>query len=85
MSMSKYVTQDEYFAAIRKGISEKAVVQYTPTALPIIVGEGASVVVYDHPSVELNYAPFVHTTRVVSYDEATGEFETRNTKYVLKK
>ena len=84
MSMSKYATREEYFAAILKGIPEKAVVQYTPTAIPVEVGRRAYVVSYDHPSAECNAAPFMHTTQVVSYDEGSGSFETLNTKYVLK-
>ena len=85
ISPLSYKDHAAYVAAIKAGIPEKAVVQYTPTMIPVEVGQSASVVTYDHPSAECNAAPFVRTTRVVSYDEGTGEFETRNSKYVLKK
>jgi hypothetical protein len=66
-------------------MADKPIVQYTPTTIPIIVGERASVKTYDHPREELNRAPWVSTSQVLEYDEGSGEFQTLNTVYVLKK
>jgi hypothetical protein len=81
----KFYTPHEYYTALSEESYEKPVVYYTPTALPVVIGERAHVVTYNHPFEMLNYAPFVMTTEVQTYDEETGSFETRNTKYVLKK
>jgi len=63
----------------------KPLVQYTPFDPTIEVGKRAMVVTYNHPDIE-NVTPgqVVFTTRVVTYDEATGTFETANTRYILK-
>ena len=60
----------------------------TTTAKPVVyykslmyckVGEAALVFPTDHPKRSNTQA--VRTSNVVSYDQATGEFETRNTRY----
>lgn len=47
----------------------------------IVVGRRADVFAIDHP---LLGCQWVNTSTVMIYDEETGNFETRNTKYVLK-
>lgn len=64
----------------------KPTVEYTPTAMKeIVVGESAYIHVHGHPAEYLDDAPYTITSAVVSYDEVTGDLETRNTLYVLKK
>jgi len=63
----------------------KPVVHYTFAREPIKVGGRAWLgPVFDHHDQYLvpAGAPYVTTSRVVSYDEATGNFETMNTRYV---
>ncbi len=48
----------------------------------IKVGQGAAVYPTDHPSALVSNMRICHTTKVLWYDETTGEFETENTKYV---
>lgn len=47
----------------------------------IKVGQSALVVPVDHPSPNVSNEDIVHTSTVISYDEQTGEFETKNTIY----
>jgi len=83
--MHSFNTPFEYYTALLEEDYPKPTVEYTPTALPIVVGEHAHVVTYNHPFGQLNDAPWVMTTPVQSYDEETGTFTTRNSIYVLKK
>ena len=79
-----YNNRDEYFKALQEP-REKPVVKYKPIPnCPIVVGYKASVVVSDHPAAYLNAEEWVSTSTVVSYDEATGVFETMNTIYKLE-
>jgi hypothetical protein len=48
----------------------------------INVGQGASVYPVDHPSAFVSNMRICHTSTVLWYDETTGEFETKYTKYV---
>jgi hypothetical protein len=48
----------------------------------INVGQSASVYPVDHPSALVSNMRICHTSKVLWYDETTGEFETENTKYV---
>lgn len=78
---------NEYFDELRNNKSrEKPVVEYLPAGdFPILVDERAYIFTYGHPATYLDKAPYVITSPVVSYDKNTGNFETLNTKYVLKK
>lgn len=58
---------------------QKPTVRYSPFGAFIVVGTSAYVVALDHPS--WGHSP-VTTSTVQSYDKATGEFETLNTRYV---
>lgn len=63
----------------------KPVVQYVVTPFTRIVeGEGAFVQPIDHPDT-YNVTNGLHafTSEVLSYDTNTGEFETKNSRYVL--
>lgn len=61
----------------------KPIVHYKGLAFHIAVGRSATVFPVDHYNQELvSNTTFVHTSRVVSYDQKTGEFETQNTRYV---
>lgn len=67
--------------------NEKPVVQYRVSPYTrIIVGDSAFVIPVDHPDTE-NVVNGVGalTSEVISYDTETGEFETKNTKYVIEK
>jgi hypothetical protein len=48
------------------------------------VGRKATVLAHDHPNTNIPPFSVVDTSTIVSFDEATGNFETQNTKYVLK-
>jgi hypothetical protein len=82
---NQYSSPYDYYKAISEHDYEKPIVEYIPTALDIIVGERAYVKTVNHPFSDLNKAPFVMTTMVESYDVETGSFETKNSRYVLKK
>lgn len=75
----------EYFDAIQEANQEKPVVHYLKIMAmgDPVVGQRYNVVTLDHPASYLNEAPYVHTSTVVSVDEATGNFQTLNTNYVL--
>lgn len=62
----------------------KPVVKYR-VFLPghIVVGSRAIVFAIDHYNPMIPPNELVNTSTVQTYDEATGEFETLNTKYVL--
>ena len=58
----------------------KKVVHYVKYGLSsIIEGHSAVVLAIDHP--DFQEQTFVRTSRVIKYDELTGEFETLNTIY----
>lgn len=78
---------NEYFNELQNNPNrEKPVVEYTPARMSgIVVGYSAHVHTFGHPASYLDNAHYVTTSGVVSYDEETGNFETLNTKYVLKK
>lgn len=60
----------------------KKVVRYTSAAY-IKVGASALVTSGDHPDIGIVGELYgLHTSRVISYDETTGIFETLNTVYV---
>jgi len=63
----------------------KLLVQYDPLKNVFIkVGERAVICPIDHQSRYVcNYLPVI-TTKVISYDVVTGEFETMNTRYIPK-
>lgn len=63
----------------------KPVVRYREIAPGhVFVGLSATVIPLDHPNPYglVTNNEIVHTSRVISYDKATGDFETMNTKYV---
>lgn len=61
----------------------KPTVRYTPSQMDYInVGQGACVFPVDHPSDLVTNQRVCHTSTVLWYDNITGEFETKNTKYV---
>lgn len=66
---------------------KKPVVQYRVTPFQhIVVGDGAVVVPVDHPDTErVTNGLAALTSEVLAYDPETGEFETKNTKYVVEK
>lgn len=78
---------NEYFDELQNNPNrEKPVVEYTPAGITTIeVGRAAYIHVFGHPAAYLDKAHYVITSAVVSYNENTGDLETRNTKYVLKK
>lgn len=78
---------NEYFDELQNNPDrEKPVVKYTPSGMKeIIVGSSAYIHTHGHPATYLDNAHYVITSKVLSYDETTGSFETLNTKYVLKK
>lgn len=78
---------DEYFTELQNNPNrEKPVVEYVSSGMNNIeVGRAAYIHVFGHPAAYLDKAHYVITSAVVSYDEVTGDLETRNTKYVLKK
>ena len=82
-----FQNETEYFdELIKNPTREKPVVEYLPVGdFPILVDERVHIITYGHPAAYLDKAPYVITSPVVSYDEETGDFETRNTKYILKK
>ena len=82
-----FQSQNEYFTELLNNPKrEKPVVEYLPAGIgEILVGQRAKIFTYGHPAAYLDDAPWVNTSAVVSYDEATGDLETRNTLYVLKK
>ena len=67
----------------------KPTVTYKPLG-KIVVGESASVIPFNNPGNSYDCDPFlritngepIFTSTVVSYDKATGRFETLNTIYV---
>ena len=62
--------------------SVKPVVQYLKNKSQFIcVGFGATVQPIDHPSELVSNTSWIVTSKVISYDIKTGEFETLNTKY----
>lgn len=78
---------NEYFDELIKNPNrEKPVVEYTLARMgEIRVGYSAHIHTFGHPAAYLDKAHYVITSAVVSYDEESGDLETRNTKYVLKK
>lgn len=86
MSLSKFATQEEYFASLMAGkppkSEDKPVVHFRPLehADFRVVGGFAHVIPVDHPSIQLNGR--VVTTSYIVAVNADGSFETRNTKYV---
>ena len=78
---------NEYFEELQNNPNrEKPVAEYTLARMSEIrVGYSAYIHVFGHPAAYLDKANYVITSAVVSYDENTGDLETRNTKYVLKK
>ena len=66
--------------------SDKPVVKYREVIPGMIhIGLRATIIPLDHPNpngIVFN-GEVAHTSRVLSYDKATGEFETMNTRYVL--
>lgn len=78
---------NEYFEELQNNPNrEKPVVEYIPARMSgIRVGCSASIHTFGHPAAYLDNAHYVNTSEVLSYDDETGNFETRNTKYVLKK
>lgn len=78
---------NEYFDELIKNPNrEKPVVEYVLARMnKVEVGYPAYIHVFGHPAAYLDKAHYVITSAVVSYDENTGDFETQNTKYVLKK
>lgn len=78
-----YKNQEEYFAAIQEPRA-KPIVNYHSIG-KIVKGQRAAVSTVDHPAGYLNESGIVWTSAVLSYDEATGDFETRNTFYKLVK
>lgn len=62
----------------------KPIVHYNQSFKAIVVGEAAMVQPIDHYATDRvsNTKP-VFTSKVVSYDKSSGEFETMNTKYVF--
>lgn len=77
---------NEYFEELQNNPNrEKPVVEYVPSGMTTIeVGCAAYIHVFGHPAAYLDKANYVITSAVVSYDEETGNFETINTKYVLR-
>jgi hypothetical protein len=65
-------------------MSSKPVVRYE-TLVTCEVGHCAYVYPVDHPSELVSNTELVMTSAVVSFDPATGEFETRNSCYVPSK
>lgn len=66
-------------------LAAKPTVRYRDLGVPISVGRSAIVQPVDHPNhleghLVSNAKP-VKTSAVISYDEKTGVFETRNTVY----
>lgn len=74
-------------AEVAKNEDGKKVVQYVVTPYTyIVVGESAVVVPVDHPDTEAVVNGMTAlTSEVVSYNTDTGEFETKNTRYVVAK
>lgn len=66
--------------------ANKQTVKYQPIeGQRIAVGLRANVFTPNDPRPHLRGASWVHTTEVLEYDELTGAFETKNTKYILDK
>jgi len=64
-------------------MSEKQVVSYRPTMADVIqVGNSAWINPIDHPSEYVSNKSLARTSKVISFDEKTGVFETQNTVYV---
>lgn len=82
-----FQNSDEYFDELRNNKNrEKPVVEYVLARMnKVEVGYPAYIHVFGHPAAYLDKAHYVITSAVVSYDEESGDLETRNTKYVLKK
>lgn len=59
----------------------KPVVHYTTRWNNFEIGKSVTITTVDHPAGYLNQFPVVYTSAVVTFDEETGEFETRNTLY----
>ena len=78
---------NEYFDELQNNPNrEKPVVEYVLARMnKVEVGYPAYIHVFGHPAAYLDNAHYVITSKVLSYDETTGSFETINTKYVLKK
>lgn len=62
----------------------KPTVRYRTVLSEIVIGGRVLVVTIDHPSSLVSNGHPVFTTPVVSYDPATGAFETKNTKYIYE-
>lgn len=63
----------------------KAIATYNAEISSVIrVGAGALVFPLSHVDSEVSLASYVYTSPVVSYDEASGTFETLNTIYYAK-
>ena len=64
------------------GLPAKKTVYYAPTdGDGIVVGARALVLAPDHPCHVPSAGSWVLTSRVISYDPETGDFETKNTFY----
>lgn len=84
LSMSMFPNKAAYEAAVAS--LSKPLVKYKSAGFEIKVGHAATVIPLDHPDEYLvTNGQIAHTSRVVSYDKATGNFETRNTRYELVK
>lgn len=57
----------------------KPIVHYKDLAFGVTVGCSTTVIVVDHP--RFYPGQLIHTSKVVSYCEDSGEFETLNTHY----
>lgn len=68
---------------------DKKIVRYVPADAEIYpsicVGSSAFVCPLDHTSEMVSNTTVARTSRVLSYDAATGTFETENSIYVLQK
>ncbi len=61
---------------------DKAIVHYYADKGTFIKkGMGAMVYPVDHTSPHVSNSSFCHTSKVIRYDEDTGEFETQNSIY----
>lgn len=78
----EYKDEYEYFEDVMTNKERvKPVVHYTSRWNNLEIGKSVTITTVDHPAGYLNDYPVVYTSAVVKFDEATGEFETRNTLY----
>ena len=88
----EYIWQHDYHEELINNklnniVREKPTVHYHPyhPMDKIVVGKRARVITVDHPCAQLNFGSWVNTSTVMEYNEVTGDFVTRNPKYVLIK